>query len=164
MDRRGGTGNVVLGNSIFSNDGLGINLAGGTEDSFGVTANDSTDPDSGSNDLQNYPDLTAATRDGSNTAIAGNLNSLAGTQFLIEFFSNAQPNASGFGEGQTPIGTQFQVNTYDTGVQFSPEIAYDPDGRPEWVLRNRRELSHHAPVATSSRSSPLTSATAIAEP
>jgi len=38
-------GNRVLSNSIFSNGETGIDLGGGTEDSFEVTANDTDDPD-----------------------------------------------------------------------------------------------------------------------
>jgi hypothetical protein len=38
-------GNRILSNSIFSNGETGIDLGGGTEDSFGVTANDPDDPD-----------------------------------------------------------------------------------------------------------------------
>ena len=38
-------GNRILTNSIFSNGELGIDLGGGTQNSFGVTANDDDDPD-----------------------------------------------------------------------------------------------------------------------
>ena len=49
------SGSDIVGNQIFGNNGLGINLIGGTEDAFGVTANDSGDPDTGANNLQNFP-------------------------------------------------------------------------------------------------------------
>ena len=49
------TGNFILSNSIFSNEGLGINLFGGTENAAGATANDLKDPDAGPNNLQNKP-------------------------------------------------------------------------------------------------------------
>ena len=41
------TGNNIFGNSIFANDGIGLNLVGGTEDASGVTANDFPDVTSG---------------------------------------------------------------------------------------------------------------------
>src|SRR5262249_51352718 len=48
-------GNAILGNSIFSNGKLGIDL--GLD---GVTPNDPCDGDSGANKLQNHPVLTEA--------------------------------------------------------------------------------------------------------
>ena len=38
-----GVGQQITANQIFGNGGLGINLSGGTQDSFGVTANDTSD-------------------------------------------------------------------------------------------------------------------------
>jgi hypothetical protein len=47
-------GNVIRGNSVFSNNYIGINLVGGTENSSGVTANHIGGAVSGPNDLQNH--------------------------------------------------------------------------------------------------------------
>src|SRR5712691_4869494 len=92
------TGVAILGNSIYSNTGLGIDL--GTN---GVTANDSGDGDSGANNLQNFPVLTSgAYTDTSGLLwLDGTLNSTASTTFRIEFFSSAAGDGSGHGEGQT---------------------------------------------------------------
>ena len=84
-----GTGNSILDNSISSNGGLGINLVGGNQDANDVTANDPKDPDTGANNLQNYPVISSAVRssDGT-TTIKGSLNSRPRRVFTIQFFSN----------------------------------------------------------------------------
>ncbi len=94
-----GTGNSISGNSIFSNAGPGINLA-----PTGVTANDSGDGDTGSNNLQNFPVLTSAAS-GPGTTVVGSLNSTANTTFTIEFFYNSACDGSNNGEGQTLFGS-----------------------------------------------------------
>ena len=50
-----GTGNSVLGNSIYGNGSIGIDLAASTDGGNRVTPNDPLDADTGSNNLQNYP-------------------------------------------------------------------------------------------------------------
>ncbi len=54
------TGNAILGNNIYSNSGLGINLAGGTQNGFGVTSNDSGDGDAGANSPSEFPTISSA--------------------------------------------------------------------------------------------------------
>lgn len=93
---RSGTGNRITQNSIYSNGGLGIDL-----DGVGVTPNDPGDADTGPNNLQNYPVLTAAASFGGSTVIQGSLNSTANTTFTLEFFANP----SGTGQGKTFIGS-----------------------------------------------------------
>src|SRR6266567_2142792 len=95
-----GTGNAILGNSIFSNTNLGIDLT-----PTGVTPNDSCDDDTGPNNLQNFPVLTSAAAGPVNTTINGTLNSTASTTFRIEFFSNTVCDPSGNGEGQVFLGS-----------------------------------------------------------
>jgi hypothetical protein len=53
----GGKGLAILGNSIFSNNGLGIDLDNDADPltSDGVTPNDLGDGDTGGNGLQNFP-------------------------------------------------------------------------------------------------------------
>ena len=103
----GGAGVAVLGplnpvssNAIFANAGLGIDLGGD-----GVTPNDPCDGDSGANNLQNTPVITSATSEGGSTTIQGTLNSAPNVTFTIEFFSNGACDPSGFGEGETFIGS-----------------------------------------------------------
>ena len=95
-----GSSNSILGNSIFNNESLGINLS----DDPGVTANNMRDLDTGANGLQKFPMLTSATSGGGITTIAGLLDSTINTSFRVEFFSSPSCDASGNGQGQTFIG------------------------------------------------------------
>ena len=93
-------GNVIRGNSIHGNTGLGIDLGGD-----GVTLNGSHTGQAGPDDWQSYPILTSVTSSGGSTTISGSLNSAAGTTFAIDIYANAVADPTGFGQGQTPIGT-----------------------------------------------------------
>ena len=103
------SGNIIRRNSIFSNDGLGIDLG-----ASGVTANDSNDSDTGANNLQNFPVLTSVSSIGSNTTIQGSLNSTPNTTFQIDFYTSAAVDPSGNGEGAQFLGTT-PVNTDGNG-------------------------------------------------
>ncbi|MDQ4120631.1 MAG: carboxypeptidase regulatory-like domain-containing protein [Acidobacteriota bacterium] len=135
------TGNQILTNSIFNNGTLGIDLLGGTPDANGVNLNDAGDPDTGGNKLQNYPVVTSAFNNGGTTNISGTLNSTPNRQFRIEFFSNSGCSPTGFGEGETFIGSQsvttdsngnVTVNFTPSGTvpmgQFITSTATDPEG------------------------------------
>jgi hypothetical protein len=65
-----------------------------------VTANDGSDPDTGPNDLLNFPVLTSATAGASTTQVAGGLNSIPGGTFTIQLFSSATCDPSSYGEGE----------------------------------------------------------------
>jgi hypothetical protein len=94
----------ISGNSIRGNAGLGIDLAtwSGYE---GVTPNDEGDADTqGGNGLQNFPVLVSAATDGAAVRIEGSLNSRAGREYRIEFFSNGACDPSGHGEGEDFLG------------------------------------------------------------
>ena len=98
-----GIRNRILGNSIFNNDDLGIDLGFGAPGT--VTLNDAGDADTGPNNLQNFPLLTGVTLSGGNANIIGTLNSTPSTTFRLEFFSAPSADGSGYGEGPTFIGT-----------------------------------------------------------
>ena len=83
------TGTSIRGNSIYSNTGLGIDLA-----PAGVTPNDAKDPDTGANNLQNFPIIAQALVGGTNT-IRGTLNSTPGQTFTIDLYDSPACNASG---------------------------------------------------------------------
>ena len=95
-----GPGNAILGNSIFTNASLGIDLGNN-----GVTLNDPGDTDTGPNNYQNFPVLTDAQSENGVTTISGTLNSAANTAFQLDFFLNDSADPSGYGEGQTYLGS-----------------------------------------------------------
>lgn len=103
-------GNSILGNSLFSNHGLGIDL-----NFNAVTVNDAGDADGGPNHLQNFPVLTSAVTIGQASLITGTLNSTPGVEFRIELFSQPDSDPSGFGEGRTFV-VRFPVFTNGDGT------------------------------------------------
>ena len=103
----GNTGNRVQGNSFINNTDLAIDLGGD-----GVTANDplDADADSGPNNLQNFPVITAA----GPTTVAGNLQSAASTMFSIQLYEST--TACGVsGQGETLFAT-FNLTTDANGI------------------------------------------------
>lgn len=113
-----GMGNTILSNSIYSNAGLGIDLGGN-----GVTANDPGDSDTGPNNLQNYPVLTSVSSGGGMTSIAGTLNSVANLTYRVEFFANNAIDSSGYGEGQTFIGSTNVTTDANGNASFNLSVA-----------------------------------------
>lgn len=126
--------NSIRGNSIVSNDAAGIELG-----AFGPTPNDPGDPDTGSNQLQNFPVLTTASS--GSTRITGTLNSTPDTVFSLDFYSNTVPDISNHGEGEIYLGSTsvttdaagdaafVAVFAQDTPVgHFITATATDPDG------------------------------------
>ncbi len=106
--RNGCIGNRIQGNSIFSNSGLGIDL--GID---GVTPNDPGDPDEGANRLQNYPVLASASGR-YRTTVTGSLDSRPNTSMELDFYESAAADPTGYGEGQTWIGS-WPLATDSTG-------------------------------------------------
>lgn len=112
-------GVTVLGNSIFLNEGLGIELTQSHQvASFagvdvwtwvasvadGVTTNDPDDSDTGPNNLQNYPLITEGVAAGNHLKwVSGMLDSVPG-RYRIEFFVNEDDDSSGHGEGEKFAG------------------------------------------------------------
>ena len=97
--RDGCSRNSIRGNSIFSNGALGIDLG-----VAGPTANDPGDPDSGANDLQNFPVLgSVAGR--YITTVQGTLNSIANKDYALDFYANGTSDPSGYGEGEIWLGS-----------------------------------------------------------
>jgi hypothetical protein len=107
---RNGTGSAILGNSIYGNGGLGIDLV-----PLGPNPNDPGDADTGPNELQNAPMLTAASTTNGTVKVDGTLSSHPNTTYLLEFFANAACDETGFGEGQEFVADRY-VTTDATGT------------------------------------------------
>jgi hypothetical protein len=117
-----GTGNSVLSNRIFSNTGLGIALF-----PDGATANDDDDPDTGANNLQNFPVITSVIQSSqifNPTKISGTLNSTPSTTnttqtFTVQCFLAGEipedADASGHGEGVGFVAEDTDVTTNSSG-------------------------------------------------
>ena len=122
-----GNQNRISQNSIFGNSALGINL-----DGAGPNLNTNCQStNTGANDMQNAPVLTAgsgsayisatATDPNNNTSqfsnavpaseagnvlsLLGTFNSTKSTKYTIEFFSSPSADTSGYGQGQTYLGS-----------------------------------------------------------
>jgi hypothetical protein len=113
-----GTGNLLRQNQIFNNAGLGIDLVGGTENASGTTANDLGDPDTGANNLQNFPVIFSARTISGKTTIRGTLNSTPSSSFVIQFFSNDPGNEGKVYRGLIVVSTNSNGNT--GSFTFSP--------------------------------------------
>jgi CSLREA domain-containing protein len=102
----GTTGNAILGNAIFDNGGLGIDLSAHSTVGDGVTLNDGCgDPDTGPNGFQNFPVLLSVLVGGASTTIDYDLDTAAG-EYRVEFFSVPVADPSGHGEGLTFLGAE----------------------------------------------------------
>jgi hypothetical protein len=114
----------ILGNSIFSNAGLGITLGGRPDDLSAVpTPNDAGDGDTGANNLQNYPVIESVSSSGGMTTISGKLNSAANTTYRIEFFANDATDPTGFAEGDTFIGSTNATTNTSGDASFNVSFA-----------------------------------------
>jgi hypothetical protein len=115
-----GTGNTILGNSIFGNGALGI-------DWFpeGPTLNDPGDSDDGFNKLQNFP-VISTVQGGLTVTLTGSLNSMPNTVFRLEFFGNS--GAGFFGQGEFFLGST-DVTT-DANGDASYDVMLNAPGSP----------------------------------
>ncbi len=113
----------ILGNSIFANGWVGIDL-----NLDGVTSNDAGDADTGPNNLQNFPVLTSVSSSGGSTTIAGTLNSVANTAYRLEFFANATIDSSGNGGGQSFLGSTTVTTDANGNASINMSVPQIPAG------------------------------------
>ena len=114
-----GTDNAVLGNRIYSNGGLGINL-----DTRGVTGNDPNDTDGGANNKQNFPVLDYALTDGrGHLTVKGSLDTDQLNQdYRIELFTTSVDEVNGHPghelkyDGRKLMASYLRVGTHSDGT------------------------------------------------
>jgi hypothetical protein len=146
--RGGSTNDAILGNAIFSNGGLGIDLG-----AYGVNENVPCDAGSGDNMLQNYPVLSQAVT-GNGTGVRGTLNSRPNARFLLQFFANPLCNAQGHGDGQFYLGQITVVTSNDCNVSFvanlpgSTTVGYVVTATATDSANNTSEFSACVPVTS----------------
>ncbi len=96
---QGGIRNLFRRNEIRANTQRGIDLA-----PTGTNPNDLNDPDTGANNLINYPVLNSITGSSTTTSITGKINSLPNTQVTVDFYGNTSCHTSGNGEARRFLG------------------------------------------------------------
>ncbi len=146
------TGDLISGNSIYSNGTLGVGLlsVSATEIlpllnmssadlpsvisglvsnlKLGVAPNVHLRPAGGPNNFLNYPNLTSAVTVNGGTTVRGTLDGSPHTSYTIQFFSNPAADPSGHGQGQVFLG-ETTVSTGGDGlaaVVYSPPSAVPP--------------------------------------
>ncbi|WP_129676230.1 SdrD B-like domain-containing protein [Candidatus Chloroploca sp. Khr17] len=107
--------NTMRGNRIFANARLGIDLL----QPAGVNVNDPDDPDTGGNNLQNYPVITFAQAyaDGT-TVIEGTLDSNPNTTFTLDFYYSSEADPTGYGEGEFYLGAGSATTDANGDAEF----------------------------------------------
>jgi len=115
--RNGATNDAILGNAIFSNGALGIDLG-----AAGVNVNVACDAATGANMAQNFPVLTQAVS-GNAVGVRGTLNSRAGKTYLLQFFASPSCDGSGNGEGQVYLGGTSVTTGGDCNASFVATFA-----------------------------------------
>ena len=123
--RDGSTNNAILGNAIFANATLGIDLGG-----YGPNTNSPCGAGTGANMAQNYPMLTQAVS-GNGTVVRGTLNSRRNQTFLLQFFANPSCGSTRFpnnGQGQFYLGQTSVVTSSDCNTSFVVNLAAQVPG------------------------------------
>ncbi len=112
--------NAIFSNSIYANVGLGIDLNFGLDGTpYGETPNDPGDADFGTNELQNFPVLSSVEFTTDAAIINGSLNSAANTDYTIQCFACKTAHESGYGDGETLLGTETVTTDGSGNVSFT---------------------------------------------
>jgi CSLREA domain-containing protein len=136
------TVNAFRGNSIFSNGGLGID-----QKTDGVTANVVGDG------IRNYPVLTSATQSSGTLTVVGTLTTDPDTTEDIEFFASSSGDSTGYGEGETYLGS-ISVTSNGSGIAtfsqpFTTNVSSPSVVTATTTLQNQRTSEFSAAVTVS---------------
>jgi parallel beta-helix repeat protein len=112
IDVASGSQNDIRGNSIYSNGALGIDLGGDGPVSDATHANNG----------QVFPVLTSVIRHGGMMTITGMLTAAPGV-YEVDLFSSAAGDPSGYGEGQTYLGSITVTVDTSGSVSFTAGFA-----------------------------------------
>lgn len=142
-----GTGNRISANSIYENGLRGIDLKKAGDKDGVVTLNDDGDPDTGPNNLQNFPVLSSLNFSQGSVTVSGTLNTTPVTKsYTLEFYANKvadkyEIGGMAYGEGQTYIGSTVVTTDKKGAATFTTSLttfskygdiitatATDPDG------------------------------------
>ena len=141
----------IVGNSIFENAQLGIDL---TPDwaANGPETNDGNDTDGGSNRTMNYPQLTFESLTGNTlnlrfTIDVNGAEAAALDGYRLEFFANNSEDPSGHGEGEVFIGSVDITN--DVGNQLLSLTIPPGTGGPDyWIAATATEIEDNTLIGT----------------
>jgi titin len=124
----------LRGNEIFANEDLGISLVDDPSLSScatdRVTLNDPNDADLGPNGLENFPVLTAVYTTTGATVVDGTYHGAPNTTTHLDFYSSLQCDPSGFGEGESYLGSTTIVTDGSGNAAFSYSTSLLPG---HWV-------------------------------
>ena len=154
--------NSVRGNNIsFQGAGIGIDLG-----TAGQDTNDSQDPDTGANDLQNYPLVVSAVATGPTLQVDYVFNSTPNSTFTLDFYHSdgCGPLGRTFGEralGSVSVAGKrhdafFVTTTYGRTIALDADSGrllwrFSPSGYQGWAGSYR--ITNSTPVAVTDPSS-----------
>ncbi len=121
--------NAIRFNSMHDNGGLAIDLVGGVEDSYGVTANHTGNSASGPNDLTNAPVITRVVGLNNSVTVFGTLDAAPSQSYSVDLYSSPSIDPSGYGEGATFIATQTVTTNANGHVDFTITIGSSSNAR-----------------------------------
>jgi parallel beta-helix repeat protein len=120
------TGNRLTGNSIYNNSGPGINLGGGAT----PLPND-TQGHTGPNNFQDFPMLSSAASSSTDTSITGIFTEGAepNTTITLEFYATPAADHSGYGQGETYLGSRTISTNASGSATFNADFAISTAGQ-----------------------------------